>query len=238
MPATLIYTPAELKRREALRERAQKLRRVNRVWVAAPRSQLRSQKLNGVGDALGYEAQLKQAEKELARFYGRLRAEQARTDKINSKGLALIKEFESYFGRPYNDPVGFSTVGYGHLIAYRRVNSADNRMIWVPGQNQRGYLTEKEAAELLRIDLASYERAVADALKRPVNENQFSACVSLCYNIGPGGFRSSSVARFINLGQYGAAERAFSMWVRGGGEVLPGLVRRRNDERKLFRTKP
>ena len=62
---------------------------------------------------------------------------------------------------------------------------------------------------------------------------QTTAFVSLAYNIGVGAFCKSTVARRFNSGDYRGACAAIEMWNRAGGKVLPGLVRRRADERAL-----
>jgi GH24 family phage-related lysozyme (muramidase) len=76
------------------------------------------------------------------------------------------------------------------------------------------------------------------ALKRVPNENQFSAMVSMAYNVGIEAFTGSSVARLFNAGNVQGAADAFRLWVKGtikGQKVtLPGLVKRREAERQLF----
>lgn len=155
---------------------------------------------------------------------------------VNDATVELIQEFEGFpnGGAPYNDPVGYSTVGYGHLIAYRNVTAADRRAIWVTGQKTPGRLTMAEAARLLQKDLQrSYAPAVYHSMKKP-NENEFGACVSFTYNVGTGAFRSSTLLKKFNAGQRNAAANEFLKWNKAGGRALPGLTRRRKSERKLF----
>jgi hypothetical protein len=40
---------------------------------------------------------------------------------VSRRGLRFIGHFEGFFAQPYNDPVGYATVGYGHLIGLRPV---------------------------------------------------------------------------------------------------------------------
>jgi lysozyme len=83
--------------------------------------------------------------------------------------------------------------------------------------------------------LAMFERTVGVcAVEADTNENQFSAMVSLAYNIGLKAFQSSSVLRLHRLQDHQRAADAFLMWNKGGGKVLPGLVTRRANERKLY----
>ena len=60
--------------------------------------------------------------------------------------------------------------------------------------------------------------------------------VSLCYNIGPTGFKNSTVVRKLNDNDYSGASNAILMWNKAGGKVSKGLVNRRNAERELFLT--
>ena len=86
----------------------------------------------------------------------------------------------------------------------------------------------------LKRDLAQYERAVTDAVRVKLTENQFGALVSFTYNLGPGNLRSSTLLRKLNAGDYAGAAGEFGKWVKAGGRTLNGLVRRRAAERALF----
>jgi lysozyme len=116
-------------------------------------------------------------------------------------------------------------VGFGHTSA-----------AGAPKVTKGMRITAEEASDILVKDLVKYEMAVKKALTRAPNENQFAAMVSLCYNIGPGAFARSSVARLFNAGDVSGAADAFGRWNKAGGKVLNGLVRRRADERALFLT--
>jgi lysozyme len=69
-----------------------------------------------------------------------------------------------------------------------------------------------------------------------VNQNERGACVSLAYNIGPNAFAKSTVLRELNAGNKDRTAAAFKMWNKAGGEVVQGLVNRRNAEVTLFLT--
>ena len=77
-------------------------------------------------------------------------------------------------------------------------------------------------------------------LKKPANQNQKDAMISLIYNIGQSAFKNSTVLRMFNAGNYTLAADAFLMWnkatVNGEKVVLAGLQRRRVAERDLFLT--
>ena len=143
--------------------------------------------------------------------------------KTNRAGIELIKSFEGLRLNAYLCPAGVWTIGYGHTSAAGE-----------PAVKPSMKISAQDAADILVQDLVKYEAAVSKALTRNPNDNQFSAMVSLCYNIGPGAFASSTVVRRFNAGLLQEAADAFRMWNKGGGKVLPGLVRRRDEERALF----
>jgi len=141
--------------------------------------------------------------------------------KINELGLDLIKEFESCKLKSYQDIVGIWTIGWGHTGPEVKPD-----LIW----------TREQADNQLRQDLGRFEEGVSDRLDVDVNENQFSALVSLAYNIGLGNFNGSGLLKQINLGNFEIAAERFLMWNQAGGKVSEGLTRRREAERALFLT--
>ena len=148
--------------------------------------------------------------------------------KTNAAGLKLIKQWEGLRLDAYPDPATGGepwTIGYGHTSA-----------AGAPKVSKGMRITEAEAEEILRRDLGQYEFAVAQAILTDMNENQFAAMVSLCFNIGPGNFKSSSVVKRFNAGDISGAAEAFLMWNKANGKVMQGLVNRREAEKKLFLT--
>lgn len=143
----------------------------------------------------------------------------------NDAGLALIKEFEGFMPRWYRDPVGVMTIGYGHTDSAGHPRYADDKDLTI---------TKSDATIILARDLGQYERAVAESVKVPLNENQFAALASFTYNLGPGNLRSSTLLRKLNMGDYAGAAGEFGRWNKAGGKTLAGLTRRRAAERALF----
>jgi len=142
---------------------------------------------------------------------------------INNTGIAIIKGHESLRLKAYYDPVGVLTVGFGHT-------SAAGAPQVTPGMT----ITKAEAEAILRRDLAKFERTVLDAVSVPLNDNEFAALVSFCFNVGATNFRKSSVLRCVNDRQFDRVPSRLALWNKGGGRVLPGLVRRRKEEGELF----
>lgn len=95
-------------------------------------------------------------------------------------------------------------------------------------------VTAEEGEALFAKEIARFEDGVTQLVTEPLNQNEFDSCVSLAYNIGLAGFKRSSVLGFINQRKKERAAKAFDLWVRGGGRVLPGLVSRRKREAALF----
>ena len=89
-----------------------------------------------------------------------------------------------------------------------------------------------DAAE--QSEFADVEACVARSVKVPITENQRVALESLAYNIGDSGFEHSSVLRDVNAGRLDAVAQDFLLWVHCHGAVVPGLVKRRKDEVRLF----
>lgn len=141
------------------------------------------------------------------------------TSAINQKGLDIVKRFEGLSLTAYRDPVGIWTIGYGHTGP--EVGPGDR-------------ITRTQAETLLRKDLTRFENAVRSLVKVPLNSNQFSALVSFTFNVGSGALAQSTLLSRLNQRDYQGAADQFSRWVYGGGQVLPGLVTRRNAERALF----
>lgn len=148
--------------------------------------------------------------------------------KANDAALALICEFEGFVPRWYPDPAkgwAVPTIGFGHTDAAGHPRYADDPKLT---------LTQADGKTILARDLAQYERAVTEAVKVPLNPNQFGALVSFTYNLGAGNLRSSTLLRKLNAGDYAGAAAEFARWNKAGGKVLKGLTRRRAAERALF----
>ena len=147
--------------------------------------------------------------------------------KTSDRGVALIKAHEGLRLEAYPDPAHgwkVATIGYGHTTAAG------------PPKVERGMkITEAGADAILRQDLAKFERYVTDAVKVPLNQNEFDALVSFTFNLGPGNLRSSTLLKKLNAGDRAGAADEFLKWTKAGGKTLPGLVKRREAERALFR---
>ena len=142
---------------------------------------------------------------------------------VSNKGVDLICEFEGKRLVAYDDGVGVWTIGFG-TIKYPngvRVKKGDT-------------CTLEQAKEYMRHDLIEFEHTVNSSVKVPLNQNQFDALVSLSYNIGSSAFKSSTLVKKLNAGDYQGAADQFNVWINAGGKRMQGLVNRRDREKLLF----
>jgi lysozyme len=137
----------------------------------------------------------------------------------SNRGLALTKSFEGLHLGAYQDCAGNWTIGYGHTGPSV-----------LPGQS----ISEPEAEKLLQADLAEAVACVNHAVKAVISQSEFDAMVDFCFNAGRGNFVQSTLLRKVNSGDFKGAAAQFALWVHAGGEVVAGLLRRRNAEAALF----
>lgn len=136
-------------------------------------------------------------------------------------GVELIRHFEGCRFDAYLCPAGVWTIGYGHTADVKEGDSID-----------------QEAAEAFLIeDLETFEQAVTRLVEVPLTQQQFDALVSWTFNLGAGNLAESTLLKKLNNYQYAEVPEQMMRWVRAGGKVLEGLVRRRAAEAALFQSK-
>jgi lysozyme len=94
-------------------------------------------------------------------------------------------------------------------------------------------ITIEDAERLLQKDLELFEYKL-NSLKLALNQNQFDALISFIYNIGFSAFNKSTMLTCLKKGKFKEAGMQFSRWIYAANRVLNGLVRRREEESKLF----
>ena len=139
-------------------------------------------------------------------------------NQVTDEGLGLIRAFEGFRAEPYLDPAGIRSIGYGHVI--------------LPGEHFTT-LTEEQATELMLRDIETKKGWVAYYIRRLLNDNQYSAVVSLVYNLGVTPL-TKTLGRKLNDGEFLGASQEFTRWVYADNKILPGLVKRRAAEKALF----
>ena len=134
----------------------------------------------------------------------------------------LCKRFEGFSSKPYMCPAGIPTIGYGSTYY------EDRRKVTL----QDSPISPERALQLLQHELKT---TFASGVFRqcPVlatDTKKFNAIVDFCYNLGVGRLQTSTLKRKINAQDWEGAKEQLMLWVRGGGRVLPGLVKRRSAE--------
>lgn len=165
--------------------------------------------------------------------------------KTSDAGIALMHKFEGCKNRPYLCPAHIWTVGFGRVLYQEqirlpvvRVDGKDIPMIRkeMPLKTEDNRVWSKEEInELFRVDVENFERGVLRLVPGCVGrQGSFDALVSFAFNAGLGNLQRSTIRMRANRGDWEGAADAFMAWTKGGGKVLPGLVRRRQAEKELF----
>ena len=99
------------------------------------------------------------------------------------------------------------------------------------------FWSEAYAEHMLEVELEEYSEYINDLVEVELNQNQFDALVSWVYNLGPTNLKSSTLLKVLNEGDFDEVPRQIRRWNKASGEVLEGLVRRREAEALLFQGK-
>jgi lysozyme len=136
---------------------------------------------------------------------------------IAESTLDYITKEEGFRNKAYKDSKGLLTIGVGHLI-----KASEPHLV-------NATLTDEQVKELLRSDLKWCSEAVETSVKVSLTQKQFDALYSLCFNIGEGAFKKSTVVRRLNENDYKGAADAIEMWNKPAV-----LIPRRKREKALF----
>lgn len=141
----------------------------------------------------------------------------------SNQALNLIKKYESFKDKAYLCSAGKKTIGYGTRLDYH------------PEIKKGICITEPKATELLRKDLDTLVTPVIKKnIKVKLKQNQIDALYSLIHNIGVDNFIKSNVLKLINKRRFTKMKKDWQEFQMGGGQVLKGLQRRRQEELLLF----
>ena len=144
--------------------------------------------------------------------------------KTSQHGIDLIKYFESCKLKAYVDP---GSGGLPITIGWGNITRKDGSKFKLGDK-----ITQERANELFLEMLPKYEATVIKNIKVTLNQNQFDALVSFCWNCG------SSKDLFKLINQKATNEVIYDWWINhfltGGGKLLPGLIKRRRKEADLF----
>jgi len=155
--------------------------------------------------------------------------------KVSDRAIDVIKHHEGVRTKPYQCPALLWTIGVGHVIDpnHGRIPLAERKSLPIPdGWNRT--ISMEEVDDILKRDLASFERGVDRYCPVPLTQGQFDALVSFSFNVGLGTLQRSTLRQKVLRGDMAGAAEEFSKYTIGGGKVLKGLVSRRKDEKALF----
>jgi lysozyme len=147
---------------------------------------------------------------------------------IPQAAIDLAKRFEGFHRVPKHDPqraypylcpAGYWTIGYGHLC-----------------QPDHPPISEEEGESYLAADLQIALRATLRycPVLATEPENRLASIMDFTFNLGAGRLQTSTLRRRVNQRDWAAAGTELGRWVRGGGQILPGLVVRRQAEAALL----
>lgn len=165
--------------------------------------------------------------------------------KLSKAGEDLMHRYEGFRNKPYLCPAHIWTIGYGHVLYQDQIRLP---VVRVPDKHTPMIRKEMplriedfriwskdEINALFREDVANFERGVLRLVPGVVGrQGAFDALVSFAFNAGLGNLQRSTIRMKANRGDWEGAAEAFMAWTKGGGKVLPGLVKRRQAEIALF----
>jgi len=138
----------------------------------------------------------------------------------------LCKRFEGFRAKPYLCPAGIPTIGYGSTYY------ADGRKVTLNDSS-----ISQEAANALLMSELQHTYLPGVLKNCPIlatDERKCNAVVDFCYNLGVGRLQTSTLKRKINAQDWDGAKEQLMLWTKGGGKVLPGLLKRRQSECALM----
>ena len=144
---------------------------------------------------------------------------------LDNKGYLFITKHEGLILKPYLCPAKIPTIGYGNTYYPngKKVTLLDKD------------ITKQEAFEIFKEIANRFGKRVDELVTSNINQNQFNALVSFCYNIGTGNFSSSTLLKKVNKNPNDLTIKAeFLRWNKANGKVINGLTNRRIEEADLY----
>jgi lysozyme len=165
--------------------------------------------------------------------------------RLSKAGETLMHRFEGCRNKPYLCPAHRWKIVYGHVLYQEHIRLPMVRVEGKPSPMIRKEMplkpedarvwSKSEIEELFAADIANFERGVLRLVPSVVGrQGSFDALVSISFNFGLGNLQRSTIRMKANRGDWAGAADAFRAWTKGGGKVLPGLVKRREAEISLF----
>jgi lysozyme len=154
---------------------------------------------------------------------------------VSPKAIKMISHHEGVRQNPYKCAAKLWTVGVGHVMFPDQGKlKIDQRDAFTPPQEAMRKYSMEEVNEILRLDLARFEKGVATYCPVPLTQGQFDSLVSFSFNVGLGTLQRSTMRQKVLRGDMEGAAEELLKYCMAGGKILKGLQNRRLDERALF----
>jgi len=156
--------------------------------------------------------------------------------KVSAAAIQMIKHHEGVRTKPYRCPALLWTVGVGHVIdpSHTAVKYEERKSLPIPAGWDR-VLSMGEVDSILAQDLGRFERGVLRLCPAAIDrQGVFDSLVSFSFNVGLANLQRSGLRMKTNRGDFDEAADEFLKWTKAAGKVLPGLVKRRKDERAMY----
>ena len=144
--------------------------------------------------------------------------------KIDKKGVEFLVECEGLELKAYKDVIGIWTIGIGST------RYEDGTPV-----KKGDVITRDRALLLFKNTISIYENAVNKLVTSSINQNQYNALTSFCYNLGVSAFKGSTLLKKVNLNPNDPnITLQLKKWINAGGRPVKGLIIRRDKESKLY----
>src|SRR5271166_608040 len=139
----------------------------------------------------------------------------------SKQGLNLTENFEACKLIAYQDIKGILTIGWGHTGP-----EVVEGLVW----------TQDQADTQLVMGLQHAVNTVNRLVTVPMTQGIFDALVDFVFNVGSGNFAGSTLLHLLNAGDVAGAAEEFAKWDHASGQVVAGLLRRREAEVQEFQS--
>lgn len=139
--------------------------------------------------------------------------------KTSADGLEKLTQREGKRNKSYLDTGGVWTNGVGHTGDDVCANQC---------------VDDKQVMLWLSQDVVEAEECINKCVNVPLTQEQFDALVSFTFNVGNKALETSTLLKKLNAGDYQGAADQFGRWTLDNGKIIPGLVKRRAQEREQF----
>ncbi len=162
--------------------------------------------------------------------------------KVSDAGRAWLKKEEGFKRVPYNDHLGFATIGIGHLLHRSGVTQEDKEQYPVPVTAEEIAARDELLLGYFESDVRAGDRAGGDRMENiifvPLYTREYDALIDHGFQFGGGTITNatSSFRKWLNRGRYTKSANVFSLFVNStdnaGNKVYDEKVAKRSARNK------